>query len=100
VRSPGVYACGGRRPPPSRLVPVLPGQFRAARMNQGTPDQLEASGDKVQMFLWRPSRRQEVLDRNLAIRESVKTTPWPPRRTYASWLAQQAAAANQSPHPA
>ena len=69
-------------------------------MNHGTPDQLGASGDKVKMFLWRPGRRQEVLDRNLAIRESAKTTPWPPRPTYASGPVRQAAAANQSPHPA
>jgi hypothetical protein len=78
---------------------MLPGQFRAVRMNHGTLDQLGAPGDKVKMFLWRPGRRQEVLDRNLAIRESAKTTPWPPRPTYASGPARQAAAANQSPHP-
>jgi hypothetical protein len=68
-------------------------------MNHGTPDQLETSGDKVTMFLWRSGRRQEVLDRSLAIREWAKTTPWPPRRTYASGPARQAAAANQNPHP-
>jgi hypothetical protein len=33
-------------------------------MNHGTPGQLGAPGDKVKMFLWRPGRRQEVLDRN------------------------------------
>jgi hypothetical protein len=69
-------------------------------MNHGTPGQLGAPGDKVKMFLWRPGRRQEVLDRNLTIRESAKIMPWPPRRTDASGPARHAAAANQSPHPA
>jgi hypothetical protein len=99
VRSPGVYACGERRPPSGRLVPVLPGQFRAVRMNDGTPDRLRAPGDVVNVFLWRLGRRQEVLDRNLAIREPAKTTPRLPRPTYADGLSRQAAAANQNSPP-
>jgi len=38
-------------------------------------------------------RRLAALCRCLAIRESAKTTPWPPRPTYASGPARQAAAA-------
>ena len=45
----------------------------ARRISSGLPV------TRSQMFLWRPGRRQAVLDRNLAIRESAKTTPWPPR---------------------
>jgi len=76
----------------SDIRPVLPRQFRAVRMNYGTPDHLGAPGDKVKMFLCRPGRRQEVLDRNLAIRESAKTTPWPPP----SYLCQRARPAGGS----
>ena len=68
-------------------------------MNDGTPDRLKAPGDEVNLFLWRLGRRQEVLERKLAIREPAKTTPCPPRPAYANGLGRQAAAANQNPPP-
>jgi hypothetical protein len=78
---------------------MLPGQFGAVRMNHGTPDQLGAPGDKVKVFLCARADRRKSSTATLAIRESAKTTPWPPRPTFTSGPARQAAAANQSPHP-
>ena len=65
----------------------------ARRISSGLPV------TRSKMFLWRRGRRQEVLDRNRAIRESANMTPWPPRPTYASGPARQAEPLAKVPTP-